>query len=451
MKPFAKSYHVVASLVAPHFMSPSFTAQSLSPIQIAKAYQLQRAVKVISPIKIGIGSMGGQLKDSDITAAFAKWGLPAPKVTRIGATQSDDPGGANVENMLDVEVVGSIWGYCTGTPAEIVFCSVPNTDTGIADGTDQLVAAGCKVISWSWGAAKTSWSASSLSVTSQAFSDATAKGVIICAASGDNSANDGTNRPTPDYPCCDPNVWAEGGTQLVLDANGAIAQESAWGDGQAGDAGGGGGYDTDQSTPNYQVGILPAGATGRGVPDGSGNADPASAWQIMSDGTWMEVGGTSASSPCRAAYFAVCLASGIALPLRPVHRILYTHPEAFHDIVLGSDGNPAAKGWDGATGLGSTDGPNFYAVFNSTVAPSPPPPPLPVPPPSPPPVPPPQPPVPPPVAGPTLSQVLTAIDGVFASLKAQLPGRYRRLLGPYIDMLNQAVDMAVTAVFTANP
>lgn len=342
-------------------------AGSLSPIQVCGAYQLAK-VGAVPAVKIGIGSLGGAFPSTDIALAAQAFGYPAPNLSVItvdGATISPDPGGADVENMLDAQLQAAVWSYCTGTPANITACIGPNSGVGIADVTSALVAAGCKVITWSWGAPISQWTASDLAVTRAAFADAAKAGVMVFAASGDNSLDDGTRTPTVDYPCADVNVWAVGGTRLVLAADGSIASEMAWGDGRPGDEGGGGGFDPSTPAPTWQQGVIPAGSPGRGCPDSSANADPQSGYLMYTGGHEITVGGTSGSCPLTGAYAAVCLAAGGTFT--SFFPTLYAARQtAFHDIVLGSDGAPAVTGWDEATGLGSINGPGFLEALKGS-------------------------------------------------------------------------------------
>lgn len=351
----------------------AFPPGSLSPVDVAKAYGYPQGTQQRT-VKIGIGSLGGQVVQSDVTAAFAAWGLPAPKLTFLyvdGASQAPDPQGADVENSLDVLLSAASYAYCTGQAADVTVCFGPNSALAISHVTDALVAAGCEVISWSWGSALSQWG-SELTPTQASFANAVAKNCTVTAASGDSSLDDGTNSPTCDYPCSDVNVWAVGGTNLTLNADGSISLEKAWGDGQPGDNGGGGGFAAGIPQPAWQSGIVPGSL--RGCPDSSANADPASGYQIMSGGQWQVVGGTSASSPITAGLFAA-LKAILNVKYGNMGALLYAAQKtAWNDIVVGSNGDPAKAGWDDATGLGSPNGPGLKVAFGGTATPPPPPP-----------------------------------------------------------------------------
>lgn len=333
----------------------------LTPAQVCEAYGFeQRAPE--RQIKIGIVSLGGFYSDSDMQTAFDGYNLPAPTVTTAGPQDTSDPR-STVENMLDIECAGAAFAYATGKSAMLIEQFESNDGNGIPNAIDALVAAGCEVISISWGGPADLMDESSIAARAKACAAAAAANVHVFVASGDNSLDDRTNSRTPDDPACDPNVWGVGGTRLKLNSDGSIAIESAWGDGNAADPGGGGGFDPNEPIPSYQEGTVPGSL--RGVPDSSANADPASGYTIVANGQWMVVGGTSASTPLTAGYVAAIL-SWMPGPISQakLQELLYSHREsAFNDITMGSNGEPASTGWDEATGCGSINGAGMAAAL----------------------------------------------------------------------------------------
>ncbi|CBW77428.1 Pseudomonapepsin precursor (EC 3.4.21.100) (plasmid) [Mycetohabitans rhizoxinica HKI 454] len=335
----------------------------LTPAQVCQAYQFAK-VQPVRPVKLGIVSLAGQYLSSDMSKAFTGYGLPTPVVSTAGSQVLGDLW-SNVENMMDIEIAGAAWAYATGTAATLLMQFEPNNETGIPNAINALVAAGCEVISISWGAPANLQTMEAITARKEACKQAAVQNVHVFAASGDESLNDGTNSRTPDDPCCDPNVWGVGGTRLVLQADGSIAQESAWGDGNAADKGGGGGFDSREPLPDYQVGVVHS--EHRGSPDSSANADPGTGYAIVANGQWLIGGGTSASAPLTAGYVAAIL-STLPGPISQsvLQRKLYTaHKTAFRDILLGSNGAPARPGWEEATGLGSINGPGLAAALQS--------------------------------------------------------------------------------------
>ncbi len=333
----------------------------LTPVQVSTAYGFEKLTQMRN-IKIGIVSLGGFYSDSDMQTAFTGYNLPAPDVVTAGPQDLQDTD-STVENMLDIECAGAALAYSTGQAAVLVEQFETNDWNGIPKAIDELVNAGCEVISISWGGPADHMSRRSIAARAKACADAAAANVHIFAASGDNSLDDRTNFPTPDDPACDPNVWGVGGTKLTLNPDGTIASESAWGDGNAAAAGGGGGFDPIEPMPQYQKGIVPGSV--RGVPDSSANADPASGYAIFVNGQWMIVGGTSGAAPLTAGYVAAILSSMPGpISQAEMQELLYkNHQLAFNDITTGSNGAPATPGWDEATGCGSINGPGMAGVL----------------------------------------------------------------------------------------
>lgn len=345
----------------------SIPAGGLTPAQVCQAYRFAK-LKPVRPVKIGIVSLGGFYSASDMTTAFSGYALPAPDVTATGPQDTTDTD-STVENMLDIECAGSAWAWSTGTGATIIEQFEPNSETGIPDAINALVAAGCEVISISWGGPADEQPPAAVTARAQACAAAAEANVHVFAASGDHSLDDGTTSRTPDDPCCDPNVWGVGGTHLSLNPDGTILQEAAWGDGKSNATGGGGGFAKGTKNtapipiPAYQVGVVPGNF--RGCPDSAANADPQSGYAMVANGQWMVVGGTSASTPLTAGYVAAIL-STLPAPISQSalqSRLYGNYHTAFNDIVLGSDGSAAKVGWDEATGCGSINGPGMLAAL----------------------------------------------------------------------------------------
>ncbi|HVS35891.1 MAG TPA: S53 family peptidase [Gemmataceae bacterium] len=389
---------------------------ALTPVQCAIAYQFP-AYPGLQTVPMGIVSLGGTYSTSEVATEYQRYAIPAPTISLLsvdGNVATSDPGGANVENALDIACQG-VTSQSTGLPQRIIFLSATNSDTGFADAITAGVKAGCKIISISWGQARSQWTASGIAAMEAALAYAQSNNVWVFVASGDNALDDGTGSPVPDYPAASAYSWGCGGTRLVLNSANAIASEAAWGDGKSADEGGGGGIDTTQPVPPWQVGIVKG---GRGVPDSAANADPNSGYPIYCDGAWETVGGTSGAAPLTAAFFCLLysklLAMGITPPADP-HAALYAFPEAFHDITTGSNGTPSVVGWDEDAGLGSPDGALAMNAFtNSTPMPIPTPVPTPTPqPPTPVPTPTPQPPPPTPTPAPPAGKVFSSQRQIF--------------------------------------
>ena len=140
--------------------------------------------------------------------------------------------------------------------------------------------------------------------------------------------------------------------------------ETAWG-------GSSGGISTVEPGQSYQNGIFAGcGSTGmRCVPDISSDANPSTGVPVYDTygySQWVEVGGTSVSSPDWSAVFAVANSSRATAgkgPLQNAIADLYTFYNTtqyadFHDITSGTNGScgadcTAVVGYDLVTGIGS--------------------------------------------------------------------------------------------------
>src|SRR5262249_55544055 len=155
------------------------------------------------------------------------------------------------------------------------------------------------VLSISWGGPESSWTAQALDQFDQAFAGAAALGITVFCAAGDSGSDDGVGDGLAhaDFPSSSPNVIACGGTKLVA-SGGWIADETVWND--PSDGATGGGISDHFALPVYQRGAgvppsaNPGGHVGRGLPDLSANADPATGYQVLVDGQTGVLGGTSA-------------------------------------------------------------------------------------------------------------------------------------------------------------
>lgn len=202
-------------------------------------------------------------------------------------------------------------------------------------------------------------------------------GVTFMSSTGDSGHGVG-------YPAASPYVVAVGGTTLVLASPLPLpspltpnyGHETAW-------SGSGGGISTVEPGQSYQNGIFAGcGSTGhRCVPDISSDANPSTGVPVYDTygySQWVEVGGTSVSSPDWSAIFAVANSSRATAgkgPLQTAIADLYTFYNTtqyadFHDITSGTNGGcgadcTAVVGYDLVTGIGS---PRVNALVPALVA-----------------------------------------------------------------------------------
>jgi len=362
----------------PHFRlrKPHATAHaavseniSYSPVQVAQLYQFPTGVNGAGQT-IGIIELGGGYQSADITNYFRSLGLTAPKVTSVsvdgGKNSPSTPDSADGEVLLDIEVAGAV---APGANIVVYFC--PNTTQGFQDALSTAIhdtTNNPSAISISWGAPEDAWTSQFLTSFDQTAQEAAALGVTITVASGDNGSSDGESDGADhvDFPASSPHVLGCGGTNLQSNGN-AIAGETVWNDGAGGGATGGG-YSTVFAQPSFQSSIT--GQRMRGVPDVSGDADPATGYNVLVDGEQMVVGGTSAVAPLWAGLIAL-INQQLGRRVGYVNAALYALPEsqAFNDITQGNNGSfSAGPGWDACTGLGSPIGTQLATLLANSAS-----------------------------------------------------------------------------------
>ena len=342
---------------------------------------------------VDIVSFGSPTLQKDMDMFDQQFGLPPIKIqiiSPINEPESDpnkDKPGWGEETTLDVEVI-----HALAPDAGIVVLTSPVAETEGTLGLPefrQLIQYAIdhhlgNIISNSWGASEATlkdqagqqeiqkWDALLQKATTQ-------EGITFFAASGDNGATDFTDlqskhlSPTPTIGFAADSPWVTGVGGTSLQQGGEIA----WSDSE-------GGFSAFYPTPLYQQ-TLPASAQSlfqnrRGVPDVSADADPTTAMANYVDGSWTQIGGTSASAPAWAALGAI--ADQMAgHPLGFINPGLYKvatssiYAQAFHEITAGNNsvddgtvkvkGYSAMPGWNPVTGLGS---PNAGVLLPALIA-----------------------------------------------------------------------------------
>ncbi|WP_406369722.1 carboxypeptidase regulatory-like domain-containing protein [Streptomyces sp. NBC_01550] len=326
---------------------------ALTPTDIQSAYHLP-ATGQGQTVAI-VDAYGYADAEADLSTYREQFGLPACTTQNGCFRKADQRGGVNyppddvgwsLETALDVDAVSSACPACHILLVQADSASV--ADLGAAVKT--AVRLGAKFVSNSYGLADAN--ASDLS-----GADYDHPGVVVTASSGDTG-----NEVI--WPSSDPNVVATGGT-LLTRAPGTTRgwTESAW-------SGAGSGCSTFEPQPDYQSGSA-TDCPRRATADISAVADPQSGLAVynsLNDG-WLQVGGTSLSSPLIAAMYA--LAGTPAADTYPVTYPYAHQSKGLFDITEGVNGAcgdvlcEAGSGWDGPTGLGTPDG-----VFALVPAPS---------------------------------------------------------------------------------
>ncbi|HKD23267.1 MAG TPA: S53 family peptidase [Rhizomicrobium sp.] len=308
---------------------------------------------------IAIVELGGGWVQSDMDAFFSAIGQPAPQITDVSVdgTQNSpdpDPNGPDGEVALDIQVAAAAYYVATGGPANIRIYWAQD----IAPAVARAQADGCDVCSISWGSDEAEWGATAGNQMEQTATSATAAGMIVFAASGDNDSSDGgQNAANVDLPASCPHIIGCGGTTKTA------SSEVVWNNspGNTNGEGTGGGYSTlFTPMPPWQAGA-PHGP-GRMVPDVAANADPNTGYEIVLHGTQTVIGGTSAVAPLYAGLFAA-----FGRKLGFVTPKLYLNHLCFNDITVGDNGAFRARpGPDPCTGIGSPIGNKLAALLSAS-------------------------------------------------------------------------------------
>jgi kumamolisin len=342
------------------------TAAGFTSAAIARLYDFPTAGNGQGET-IGIIELGGGYRVQDLDAYFAKLNIKPPAVASVSVdsdtnTPSGDPGSADGEVALDIEVAGAV-----APGAQIAVYFAPNSDQGFIDAISTAVhdtRYRPSVLSISWGGPEVSWTSQATQLMDQVFQQAATLGVTICVAAGDSGSDDGVGDGSAhvDFPASSPYVLGCGGT--YLEASGTtIASETVWNDG--GGATGGGVSDLFPVPSWQQQAHVPSsvndGHAGRGVPDVAGDADPQSGYAVLVDGQDAVVGGTSAVAPLYAGLIAL-INQQLGKPVGFLNPFLYQNSRVFRDITSGTNalngapGYSAGPGWDASTGLGVVNG-----------------------------------------------------------------------------------------------
>jgi subtilase family serine protease len=267
------------------------------------------------------------------------------------------------EVALDIQVAAAAYYVATGKPAVIRVYWADD----IAPAVTQAAADRCDVFSISWGNNEAAWRRFGqqdhrdyIKEMEDAAQAATAAGMVIFAAAGDNDSGDGgVGTANVDVPASCPHVIGCGGTKKTG------SSETVWNEtpGNAHGEGTGGGYSRYFPVQSFQSGA-PHGP-GRLVPDVAANADQSTGYKIVVHGAEGPVGGTSAVAPLYAGLFA---AFGTKLGF--VSPKLWDNHLCFNDISVGDNGHYRARiGPDACTGIGSPIGSKLAELFEAQVTP----------------------------------------------------------------------------------
>ena len=328
------------------------------PANLQSAYNLPSSTAGSGETVAVVDAMDDPNAAADLATYRSDWGLPAcgtgcfSKVNQNGATSplpavSGTTGWAT-EESLDIDMVSAICPNCHIILVEANSATTANLGAGV----NAAVALGAEFVSNSYGGSESS---SDSTFDTEFYKHA---GVAVTASAGDSGFG-------VEYPAASQYVTAVGGTSLSTASNSRGWTETVWGS-SAGGEGTGSGCSVDDPKPTWQT---DTGCAKRTNNDVSAVADPntgVAVYDTYDQSGWLEVGGTSASSPIIASVFALAgtPASGTFPSSYP-----YAHTANLFDVTSGANGtcSPAylctgEVGYDGPTGLGT---PNGIAAFSN--------------------------------------------------------------------------------------
>lgn len=332
---------------------------TFTPLDLAKLYDFPAGDG--SGQCIGLLELGGGYKVADFQKYAQEMGQSGYTVSAVLVDHAKNQTGSDADGevMLDIEVAAAI-----APKAHIVVYFAPNTDQGFLDAISAAIHDTHNkpsVISISWGGPESSYSTAAINSMDKLFQEASAAGITVLAAAGDDGSSDGVDdgRDHVDFPASSPNVLACGGTKLVV--SGTTLTETVWNELAIQSGATGGGVSSHFPVPTWQKHAVPAGTNGRCVPDVSALGDPTTGYTTRVDGQDGIVGGTSCVAP---------LLAGLVARLNQHKRVgalnptLYAH-SVCRDITSGNNGTfHAGPAYDMASGLGVIDGAKLAAALS---------------------------------------------------------------------------------------
>jgi hypothetical protein len=334
---------------------------ALGPADIQSAYGLPSATAGTGETVAVVDAGDDPTAESDLAAFRSQYGLPPcttanecfEKVNQTGQQGNYPPvvSGWPLEESLDLDAISSACPNCHILLVEANTAAID--DLGAS--ADEAVSLGATAVSNSYG--------SGVEDPSETSYDKyyNHPGVAVTASAGDSGYG-------IDYPNASQYVTSVGGTTLSKDTSVPRGwDETVWGNGTEGVDGDGTGSGCSQyePQPSWQTGITQDCAM-RAAADVSADANPNSGlavYDTTGESGWLQVGGTSLSSPLIASTYALAgtPASG-TYPSSYLYANYLAGSSVFNDITSGSNGDcgnvlcNAGTGWDGPTGLGTPDG-----------------------------------------------------------------------------------------------
>jgi kumamolisin len=348
-------------------------AISHGPVEIATAYDWPSITDTSNgsgvTIAIGTAESSGIGSSPDFNVFWDFYGLPHHSISAIAVDGNSGLTDGTIESTLDVEYSGAM------APGANIVLYVADVAT-LPDLIDVYEAVAddntAQIFSTSWGLMESSWTTGQLRSADNIFRQMAAQGISAFAAAGDDGSSDDRGNPSgpaiADFPSSNPYVLAAGGTNLQLNTDGTIADESAWNELSAGFGATGGADSAFYPKPPWQTGTGVPGSNHRKTSDLSMDADPETGYVVYEAGSWqLGNGGTSFVAPELAGLFAVKVSQtgsrfGQAAPAVYAAANGANYASDFNDVTSGDNGaHSAGTGWDYPTGWGSPNATNLLA------------------------------------------------------------------------------------------
>lgn len=340
---FARCFALVSS-VAPAKRAAA-KPDGLARADLVSAYRLPTSGGAGRTVAI-VDAHDDPTAEADLAVYRKAYGLPActtangcfAKVNQRGRTSPlpayDPEDDWSVDVALDLYMVSAVCPACHILLVEADDSSVAALGTAEKAATGS----GAVAVSNSWGSDE---GTEELAYTGN-FHHA---GVAVTVSSGDSGFQEAQ------WPASLGTVIAVGGTSLSKASGARGWRESAW-------SGAGSGCSAYVAKPSWQKDTH---CGMRTASDISAVADPNTGLAVYAQGSWLVVGGTSASSPMVAAMIAL---AGNPSALSSA-KYIYAHAASLNDVTTGSNANwncggdylcTATKGYDGPTGVGTPAG-----------------------------------------------------------------------------------------------
>lgn len=381
-----RTHSLPADRVRPAYSVTKNGAHAYYPQEFATVYNAGKTptANQTTVAVVGWGSMTNSQKDLNYFLKDKKLANIPSTIVSLTTSSNDDTGQG--EWAMDAQAIAGISGgarklifYTTGKDYELDDDGNPestgNDNASLLKLFNQIVSDNtAKVVNMSFGAPQCRGSVQPKGFADDVFQLGVAQGQTFVASSGDNGAFpcpglDGKrpkngaygdqNHFATEYPSSSPYVVSVGGTTLNTTTDDNYVSEAAW-------AYGGGGISDVEATPNWQ----PSSYAHRSTPDVAFDADwsasPIAYFVTASDTSgynqsgYYVNGGTSLAAPLFTGAWARLETAygnklGFAAPAIYKYASSSSEKLPVHDVISGSNGYKATKGWDRATGWGSFD------------------------------------------------------------------------------------------------